>query len=182
MRAIEDTVVLADSRAGLRAVLEQGNVGDPQALTRLLGRAPLPVSAFVDPVHEASSRRGAILRWMAPLLRWSVAFMWIIAGIVSLGPRRSEGLDLLGQIGVPATMAPVLLVSAAAVDLAFGVFTLLPRRSRLLWTAQLAFVLVYTAIISVFLPGLWLEPFGPVAKNVPILVLLLLLRHLEDRR
>jgi hypothetical protein len=43
-------------------------------------------------------------------------------------------------------------------------------------------VLAYTAIISVFLPDLWLEPFGPVAKNVPILAVLLLLRHLEERR
>jgi hypothetical protein len=43
-------------------------------------------------------------------------------------------------------------------------------------------VLIYTAIISVFLPEMWLEPFGPVAKNVPVLVVLLLLRQLENRR
>ena len=39
-----------------------------------------------------------------------------------------------------------------------------------------------TAIISWRLPGLWLEPFGPVAKNLPVLALLLALRELEGRR
>jgi hypothetical protein len=43
-------------------------------------------------------------------------------------------------------------------------------------------VLAYTAIISWRLPGLWLEPFGPVAKNLPVLALLLALRELEGRR
>jgi hypothetical protein len=60
------------------------------------------------------------------------------------------------------------------------VLTLLPR-PRALWTLQIAVVLVYTLIISAFMPQLWLEPFGPVAKNVPILALLLL-RHLEPRQ
>ena len=163
-------------------MLERGSVGDPGALTRLLGRPPLPVRAFVTPATRALARRDAVLGWILPLLRWSVAFMWIIAGVVSLGPESEEGLDLLRQIGAPPTLAPAMLIGAALVDIAFGVLTLVPRRSQLLWTAQIVIVLVYTAIISVFLPDLWLEPFGPVAKNVPILVTLLLLRHLEDRR
>ena len=108
--------------------------------------------------------------------------MWLIAGIVSLGPQSGEGLELLRQIGVPAAAAPMLLIGAAIFDLALGVLTLLPRRPRLLWTAQILLVLLYTAIISVFLPEQWLEPFGPVAKNVPILVVLLLLRQLDERR
>jgi DoxX-like protein len=101
---------------------------------------------------------------------------------VSLGPQSSEDLELLRQIGASATAAPVLLIGGAAFDLALGVLTLLPRRRQSLWTVQIVLVLLYTAIISVFLPGLWLEPFGPVAKNVPILALLLMLWQLEERR
>jgi hypothetical protein len=37
-------------------------------------------------------------------------------------------------------------------------------------------------VISFCLPQLWLEPFGPVVKNLPILALLILLQQLEDRR
>ena len=120
---------------------------------------------------------------MARLLRSSVSFMWLMSGIVSLLPHSTgASLDLLRHIGVPASLAPVLLIGAAVVDIALGLLTLLPRRVPFLWTAQILLVLVYTTIISVFLPQLWLEPFGPVVKNVPILALLLLLRQLETRR
>ena len=78
-------------------------------------------------------------------------------------------------------MAPALLAGAVVLDLALGVLTLWPRRPRWLWTAQIALVLVYTAIITWALPALWLEPFGPVAKNVPILAMLLLLRQMDRR-
>jgi nucleoside-diphosphate-sugar epimerase len=164
------------------AMLECGSVGDAAPITLLLGRAPLTVAAFIDPANRSAARREALFGWLAPLLRWSVAFMWIIAGFVSLGPRSADGLELLRQVGASATMAPSLLMGAAILDIALGILTLLPRRKPLLWTAQILLVLSYTAIISLFLPELWLEPFGPVAKNVPILALLLLLRQMEERR
>jgi len=163
-------------------MLERGNFGDASGLTRLLDRPPLTVSAFIDPAGRQAARTVAVLGWISPLLRVSVAFMWIIAGVVSLGPQSAEGLALLRQIGAPVAAAPVLLVGAAILDIALGLFTLWPRRPPSLWTAQILLVTIYTVIISLFLPELWLEPFGPVAKNVPILVLLLLLRHLDQRR
>ncbi|HEU5136473.1 MAG TPA: SDR family oxidoreductase [Steroidobacteraceae bacterium] len=163
-------------------MLERGNVGDPTEVTRLLGRPPLPVSAFVNPSCRSLVRREALSGWLTPLLRWSVAFMWLIAGIVSLGPQSGESLELLRRIGASAAVAPLLLVGAASLDIALGILTLLPRRIPMLWNAQILLVLLYTAIISVFLPELWLEPFGPVAKNVPILAMLLLLRQHEGHR
>jgi nucleoside-diphosphate-sugar epimerase len=164
-------------------MLERGNFAESGAFARLLGRQPLPVSAFVTSPSRAVARREAVLGWIAPMLRLSVAFMWLIAGVVSLDPRSvDQSLELLKQIGISQAMAPLLLTGAAVLDIALGVFTLLPRRIPFLWTAQILLVLLYTTIISVFLPGLWLEPFGPVAKNVPILVMLLLLKYLEDRR
>ena len=96
--------------------------------------------------------------------------MWLIAGIVSLGPQSGRAWSCCGRSAPRRRVAPVLLIGAAIFDIALGVLTLLPRRPPLLWTAQILLVLVYTAIISVFLPELWLEPFGPVAKNMPILV------------
>ena len=65
--------------------------------------------------------------------------------------------------------------AASAVDIAFGILVLLTRRPAWAWSVQIAVVLVYSAIITWRLPALWLEPFGPVAKNLPILALLLLL-------
>ena len=163
-------------------MLERGNTGDPGPLTRLLGRKPRALGEFVPPEERAAKRVQSTLTWLLPLLRLSVAIMWFMAAIVSMGPYPTgQSLALLTSIGVPAELADLLLAGAIGVNLALGVLTLLPRRPRWIWSAQILVVLTYTLIITWRLPQLWLEPFGPVAKNVPILALLLLLRQLEKR-
>jgi hypothetical protein len=72
------------------------------------------------------------------------------------------------------------LGAAALLDIGFGIASLVAR-SRWLWRAQLAVVIAYTAIITVWLPEFWAHPFGPVLKNLPLLAALLLLLQLEDQ-
>ncbi|HUQ12618.1 MAG TPA: NAD(P)H-binding protein [Steroidobacteraceae bacterium] len=163
-------------------MLERGNTGDAAPQRAWLGRDPKPVSRFIAASDIAEHRRAAALGWLLPMLRVSVAAMWFIAAIVSMGPYPvQDSLALLRSIGAPAGTAPLLLAGAVALDFLLGVLTLWPRRSRWLWTTQIALVLAYTAIISIKLPWLWLEPFGPVAKNLPILALLLLLKYLDRK-
>ena len=163
-------------------MLERGNTGDAALFTQWLGHAPRPVSQFIEPTQRCLRAHSAALQWLLPLLRYSVAAMWFIAAIVSLGLYpTAESLALLRSIGVSESLAPLLLYGAAGVDFTFGLLTLWPRRGRWLWTAQIAVVVVYTAIISWQLPELWLDPFGPIAKNIPVLAILLLLQQLETR-
>lgn len=172
--------VLLDSET--LGMLERGNTASASFMTQWLGREPLPLDRFVEPGERAARRTVARLAWMVPLLRISVAAMWLIAGLVSLGPYPvPQSLALLQSIGAPARLAPLLLMGAAAFDLLLGALTLLPRRPRWLWTAQILLIAFYTLVISIKLPGLWLEPFGPVAKNLPILAMLLLLREFDRR-
>ena len=87
---------------------------------------------------------------------------------------------VLARMGLGGALAQAALYGASALDIAMGVATLWwPRRA--LWRAQAVLILAYTAIITVFLPEQWLHPYGPVAKNVPILALLVLLYQLEKR-
>jgi len=58
---------------------------------------------------------------------------------------------------------------------------LVMKRRRALWIFQFLLVLAYTAIITVALPEQWLHPYGPVAKNLPILAAIALLYAWEDR-
>jgi uncharacterized protein YbjT (DUF2867 family) len=163
-------------------MLERGNTGDPAPLSRWLGHPPRPVSAFIAPQERSARLATTSLHWLLPLLRLGVAAMWLIAATVSAGPYPvASSVALLETIGVPAQFAPPLLWSAVALNLLFAITTLWPRRPRWLWPAQITVVLAYTFIISWRLPELWLEPFGPVAKNLPILALLMLLQRLERR-
>jgi uncharacterized protein YbjT (DUF2867 family)/uncharacterized membrane protein YphA (DoxX/SURF4 family) len=162
------------------AMLERGNTASAAPLAEQLGHAPRDVARFVPGAVRLAARTAIATRWVAPLLRLAIAAMWLIAGIVSLGFESVQGsVDLLASIGIPVTLAPLTLFGAAGLDLVFGVWTLLPWRPRALWSAQIVLVVLYTLVITLWLPQLWLEPFGPVAKNLPILAALLLLRQIE---
>jgi len=116
-------------------------------------------------------------------LRVSVALVWIVTGIVSLGIFPVEdSLKLLSRVGIPAPAQPYALYAAAALDIILGMLSVMRRRPRWLWPAQIALVLGYTAIISVRLPEFWLHPYGPILKNLPLLGVLLLLAMLDPQQ
>jgi uncharacterized protein YbjT (DUF2867 family)/uncharacterized membrane protein YphA (DoxX/SURF4 family) len=164
------------------AMLERGNCAGADALTRLLGRAPRPVTAFVTAHGAATSRRQARLRWLLPVLRVSIALMWIVTAIVSFGVYPIEASHaLLARTGLTGTPADIALYGAAALDLALGIALLLPINRRPVYLVQIVLIAGYTAIITVALPEYWAHPYGPVLKNLPILAALWLLLE-TDRR
>lgn len=162
-------------------MLQRGNSASAEAITQLLQRAPREAQRFVGAEHAGAYRSQARLAWLVPLLRWSLAVVWIVTGIVSFGLYpRADSYELLTRAGVPAPLQPWMLYAAAGLDLLFGLACVWPlRRRRWLWTAQAGLIIFYTAIISIRLPEFWLHPYGPVLKNVPLLAMLLLLAMLE---
>jgi uncharacterized protein YbjT (DUF2867 family) len=165
------------------SMLERGNVADAADTTRLIGRLPRSIEAFIEPREAPHVRTEARLRWLLPLLRATIAFVWIFTGVVSLGIYPvEESYRLLARVGAPAAWGPALLYGAAALDIALGVlvFAVSGRPRRWLWRAQAALILGYTAIITWRLPEFWLHPYGPVLKNVPLLAALWLLDVLEE--
>jgi uncharacterized protein YbjT (DUF2867 family) len=164
------------------AMLQRGNEGRVDATRALLDRSPRPPAGFVAPNEAAGLRMRAQLAWLLPVLRVSIAAVWIVTGIVSFGVYpAADSFALLERAGVPAALRPLALYGAAALDLGLGVASLLLRRRRWLWLAQIALILGYTAIITVRLPEFWLHPYGPVLKNLPMLAALWLLLELERR-
>ena len=88
---------------------------------------------------------------------------------------------MLQRVGLTGTAALTALYGAAALDIVLGIATLRTNRKGL-WRAQIALIVAYTAIISAFLPELWLHPFGPVLKNLPMLAALIALHELAPHR
>lgn len=162
-------------------MLERGNTAPVDATAALLGRLPRPVERFIAPGEARAARREAQLALGLALLRVALALMWVWTGIVSFGlypPAHS--FELLARAGVPPPWQPTLLYGAAALDIAFGVATLLPRRPRRLWVAQALLIVFYTAVITARLPEFWLHPYGPVLKNLPVLAALAVLHALDE--
>lgn len=177
-----DRLGLAMLNSETLGMLARGNTGDPRPLTRLLGREPRAPQAFLDADCAAAVGARARMAWLLPLLRASIAFVWIVTAIVSaFGYPLSESHDLLRRAGVPDAMLAWALYGAIALDLLFGVAVLWPRRPRWIWVAQALLVIGYTAIISVRLPEFWLHPYGPIVKNAPFLAALWLLYEMDEK-
>lgn len=161
-------------------MLERGNTGDAAPLERLLGCPLRPIRGFIAQPRQA--RQAALLDWLLPLLRLSLALLWIWTAIVSafLYPAAAS-YALLARSGMPSALAPLLLYGASALDLAFGLASVaLARRwRRLLWLAQAALIVFCSAVIALRLPEFLFHPYGPLSKNLPILAMLLLLYQLE---
>lgn len=164
------------------AMLERGNTADASAMTRLLGHPPRDVMQFIPAGERHCLRQSAQLNWLLPMLRVSIALVWIVTGIVSFGLYPvEESYVLLARVGITGWLAPLMLYGAAMMDFVFGIATLLLKRRRLLWFAQIATILFYTVVISWRLPEFWLHPYGPLLKNLPMLAAIWLLLEMEER-
>ena len=115
------------------------------------------------------------------LARAVLAIIWLVTGILSLGVfPQQESLALLKQAGLHGTDALAALYGAAGLNIVLGILTLV-YPTRMLWRAQAMLVLAYSVIITFFLPQYWLHPFGPILKNLPVLLLLWLLHQYNEK-
>ena len=167
------------------SMLERGNAADSTATAAtaaLLGRPLKMVQDFIEPARRGDERQLAQLNWLQPLLRLSIAAVWIITAYVSaLVYPEADSYRLLERTGVPPALAPLMLYGAAGADLLLGIATLaLPQRLRgPLWLAQIALIAFYSVLIAWRLPEFLVHPYGPLTKNLPMLAAIWLLYELE---
>ncbi|RMX08587.1 epimerase [Corticibacter populi] len=102
----------------------------------------------------------------------SVAVVWLGTALVSALNWRGAGQALLAEGGVQAPHWQLTLMTAGTLwDLVIGVWLwLAPGRRSFCWA--LAGMLAMTLLASLWLPGLWLDPLGPLLKNLPITAIL----------
>jgi hypothetical protein len=163
------------------SMLQRGNTADVAPLQQACGFTPMSMDEVLreTPATDAD-RWHARLFFLAPLLRISLALLWIFTGLVSAFFYPAEqSYALLQQAGISNSLAPLFLYSAATLDLLLGLALLLRYRIATVALLQGAVILGYTLIISVALPEFWLHPYGPVSKNLPLLVATLVMLQLE---
>ena len=166
-------------------MLLAGNATQRNGLPALLGHPPRPAGEFVAADTREAVRRAAALDLWTPVLRVALALLWIWTAAVSFGLYPvADSYALLARVGLHGRPATLALYGAAALDLLLGVLTLCApaRWRRRVWLAQLALIAGYTVLITAFLPEYWLHPYGPIAKNLPLLALIGLLWALEPPR
>jgi uncharacterized protein YbjT (DUF2867 family) len=166
-------------------MLLRGNTAPSEPFAHLLGRAPREVASFVEPPQAKAWRSEAVVGVWLPVLRISIALLWLWTGVVSFGLYPVEdSLDLLARVGLHGTAATFALYGAAGLDLLLGILTLAaPARWRgAVWASQLLLIAGYTVLISLFLPEYWLHPYGPISKNLPLMAAIGLAWALEPAK
>jgi len=166
-------------------MLERGNVASPgaiEALVRATGVQPRGVDTALGAVpSQVQDRWHARLYLLAPLLRLSLAFLFVFSGIAGFSHPVGGSIQLLGYLGISAKLAPAVVYLASAIDISLGAL-LLTRHQRPAAIGMLLMVVAYTAVLGFKMPGLWLEPFGALIKNIPLIPAVLAYLVLSDRR
>lgn len=167
------------SRDSLR-MLRRGNHADATPFIETFGFTPRSIDTALPPATQAE-RWHARLYFLPPLLLFSIVFTWLSAGLTSaFFYSTDESYNLLQALHIPDALAPLLLYGAAGLDCALGLAMLSKPWLRWAVWGQIGVMFTYTLLISVFLPEYWLHPFGPVVKNVPLLVASLVLLAMEE--
>lgn len=165
------------------AMLARGNTADAADMIAATGVYPRTLSAVLRQ-HPAgpAERCYARLYFLRPALRVSLGLLWLFSGVVSLGLYPlAHSYALLARIGIDAAWAPFALYSAALVDILLGLATLARYRIVRVGQLQIALMLAYSLLISLGPAELWLHPFGPVTKNIPLIVATLIMLALERK-
>lgn len=163
------------------AMLDRGNVGNPQQMISFTQSTPIPPEKFIGGSEAELLRTASLLGWLLPLLRFTLAIVWIYTGIISLGIYpQTDSLALLNKAGLHGKLAVVALYGAALMDIVLGVATLLMTRRRILWILQIMVISVYSMIIIWKMPEFLVHPFGPLVKNIPMIGIIFMLLKLEE--
>ncbi|MBU6268047.1 MAG: NAD(P)H-binding protein [Sphingomonadales bacterium] len=165
------------------AQLVAGNAGDGAAFAQAIGFAPRSLAASMA-AHPAQvqDRWHARLFFLAPAIRAVLALLWLASALLGLTVATPQTAAWLTALGLPLVLAAPLRIGTGLLDLAIAVLVLRDRTARLATPVQLVVVLGYTLALGIGLPALWLDPLGPLLKNLSILALVLVHGAVADQR
>lgn len=158
-------------------LLERGSVAQPNQLASVLGREPstLAHGLGITPPQPLLDLSVVLSPVVALGLRAALAFMWLYTALISaLLPRESGVLALLARCGFEGEWGVAALVASCMLNVALGTLTLL-RPTPWLYAIQSAAVVGYTVTAAFSMPELTLDHCGPLVKNLPVLMAVLVL-------
>jgi hypothetical protein len=111
------------------------------------------------------------------IARLSLSFVWLFTAATSFWWARDIGYEILAQQHIPDELADLCINAGSLLDAIIGFWLLSNYQLRWCYRIQILLILSYSLLISIIAPSFWLHPFGPVTKNIPILVLIFWLNH-----
>lgn len=161
-------------RLGWRALNRQtlllsgrDNLASGAVLEQACGYRPAPVAARLQ--HWPPPAQTLALA-LYPLLLGALALIWLGTALVCLGPGFDWGLRIMAEMGVHGWPAMLAVAAGGVLDGLLGIGLLLRRWRAAALRAQIALMLLYTLLISLWLPHYWFDPYMAVGKNLVLVV------------
>ena len=170
----------------IAGMLERGNVAPSGAWEAAREASGVATRSVADVLRAAPSfvqdRWHARLYLLRPLIRVSLAAIWIVSGIVGMLATPREAAPFVDPLGVPAGLQAPLVVAASLLDIALGIALLTRRGEGAAIVLMFLSVVAYTLALGIASPALWLDPLGGVLKNLALLALLPAYAAMRDAR
>ena len=167
-------------------MLDKGNIATPESardLTAISGIVPLSLGQALDSTSSfVQDRWHARLYFVGPILRVALAILWIGSGLVGILTPMTQSQALFASAALPTAVVTPLVWVASAVDLLLGVLALIAWRPAVIAALMGASLLIYAVFAGALFPSLWLEPFGGLLKNLPLMPAILVMGILSRRR
>ncbi len=117
---------------------------------------------------------------MKKIIQLSLSFLWVFTGLTSIFWGRDIGYDILLKVDIKNMLADIFIYGGGILDVVIGVWLLTSFQIRKCCLIQIILIVVYSILITVIEPSFWLHPFGPIVKNIPVIVLIFVLYKLEE--
>jgi uncharacterized protein YbjT (DUF2867 family) len=165
------------------AQLEYGNAGQDTGFAEAIGFQPASLARRLQArPAQTQDLWHARLYLLRPVVRAVLVLLWALSGLLGLAGLPSFALPLLGAAGFSPAAATTVAAGASLLDLVIAGLLVVNWRPRVTAILQLAVIAAYTAALSLLQPTLWGDPFGPLLKNLPIMVLVLVQLVLAEER
>ncbi|MCP4990464.1 MAG: NAD-dependent dehydratase [Colwellia sp.] len=103
---------------------------------------------------------------------YALAFLWIFTGLTSIYFSPEIGYEILASANITGSMADFSVYAGGALDIVLGLWLLTSVKTKLCCIVQVATIALYMLILTFVDASFWLHPFGPITKNIPIIVLI----------
>jgi hypothetical protein len=112
--------------------------------------------------------------------RLSLSLLWLFTAASSFWWGRAIGYEVLAKQEITGAFADLCINAGSLVDAVIGLWLLTAYKLQWCYRAQLIIILSYTILLSFIDPSFWLHPFGPLTKNIPLLVFIFWLSQAES--
>ncbi len=160
-----------------------GNAGDSVAFAGAIGFVPQSLDDVLrERPAQVQDRWHARLFFVAPAVKAVLVLLWIASALLGLFWGSAQTTTLVHALDLPPIMADPLRIGSSLLDIGIAALVLADRKACWSTVVQLITVFGYTLVIGMALPALWLDPLGPLLKNLPVFALILVHGAIGDRR